>query len=196
MVRAFRVAVATALLVWVNTCVADSGAIATLDGQYAQGRYIEAMVQLHKMQTLDADVSGWLAEKAQSGVPPFQYEYSRRVVSTDMAAAIRWFARGFVVRSLDFAECADRERAPNPGHIVIANLYSSLFDRVLAQPSLYASEAEQAIEWEQQRAQRPPSTWICENRVLPDGAKQAARERQSAELRAGIARLKARSSSK
>lgn len=103
---AIRLALACCLLLG-SSRHAAAQTVADLDKQYAQGRYLEAVIKLHEMPALDPEVTKWLADKAQAGVPPFQYEYSRRLADSDMPAAIRWFARGFVVRSLDVAECTE-----------------------------------------------------------------------------------------
>jgi hypothetical protein len=190
---AARLALACLILLGISRYAAAQG-VAELEKQYAEGRYLEAVIKLHEVPALDPEVSKWLAGKAEAGVPPFQYEYSRRLADSDMPAAIRWFARGFVVRSLDVAECTEWTRAP--GHIAIRQRYSSLNDKVLAQPAVYAAEAEQAIDWERRRPERPSARWICDDRMLPVEQRQAARERQTIRIREGIARLKARAAAK
>lgn len=190
---AVRLALACCVVLGISRHAAAQ-TLAELDKQYAEGRYLEAVIKLHEMPALDPEVAGWLAGKAEAGVPPFQYEYSRRLAESDMPAAIRWFARGFVVRSLDVAECTEWTRAP--GHVAIRQRYASLNDKVLAHPALYAAEAEQAIEWERKRAERPSARWICEDLMLPAEQRQAARDKQTARIREGIGRLKARATAK
>ena len=193
--RSFAVCWALACCLLLGTARhAAAQTLAELDKQYAEGRYLEAVIKLHGMPALDPEVAKWLAGKAEAGVPPFQYEYSRRLAESDMPAAIRWFARAFVVRSLDVAECTEWTRAP--GHVAIRRLYLPLNDKVLAHPALYAAEAEQAIEWERSRPERPSARWICEDLMLPAEQRQAARDKQTARIREGIARLKARAAAK
>lgn len=168
--------------------------VAELEKQYAEGRYLETVVKLNQLPALDPEVAKWLAAKAEAGVPPFQYEYSRRLADSDVPAAVRWFARGFVVRSLDVSECTRWTRTP--GHVAIRQMYSALNDKVLAHPALYAAEAEDAIEWERKRPERPSAQWICENQMIPAEQRQAARDRQTVRIREGIARLKAKADAK
>lgn len=159
-----------------------------LEDLYRKGHGVDAMMKLSQSRAVDLDTFGWLLQKAQSGVPPFQYELSRQFQQRNMPGTLEWFAKAYVVRSLDFAECTDKAR--NPTNMVLVTFYAPLLDLALKNPTTYAEALEKAIEWERSRKMRPTSEWICNGAILPLEGRSAARAKQLDEIRAGISRLK------
>jgi hypothetical protein len=162
----------------------------SLDRRVEDQQYLEAAVDIYRIPALSPQVLAWLVEKAEAGIPPLQYELSRRTWAADPIGGLRWYARGYVARSLDFSQCSDR--GTNPVYLGMLGLYRNLRDKALEAPRAYASAVEEAIMWNERRSSPPSAHWICGNMILPEG--QRAREKQSQleEIRAGIARLRAR----
>lgn len=161
-----------------------------LETMYRKGYAVEAMMKLSQTQALDPDVFGWLTQKALSGVPPFQYELSRRFQQLNIPGSLEWLAKAYVVRSLDLAECSDKTR--NPVNLVLTTFYAPLIESALKEPVAYAEALERAIEWEQVRKKRPSSTWICNQAILSAEEREVARAKQLDQIRAGIGRLKSK----
>lgn len=163
-----------------GTSVAGELTTVSLDKLYEQGRYAEATIALAKQSSHPPDVMAWVIQKAQKGVPPFQYEAARLFIDSNPKLGIDFFAKGYIIRSLDLAECTNRGQ--NPIHMVIGTMYSDTLDKALKNRPEYASAVERAIEWEKNRAQRPSAKWICENFLLPDDKRQEARDKQRSSI--------------
>lgn len=164
-----------------------------LDQAVKSGKSIELLLKLYKTEELELGELQWLITRAPRGIPPFQYEMARRIKLGELpGSVVGWFAKGYVVRSLDAAECSNRSQ--NPNDMALRTLYSSLADIALKQPAAYAEALEQAIEWEGKREIKPSSEWICTMGVLPGTERQEARAKQLEEIRAGISRLRAKAS--
>lgn len=160
-----------------------------LEAQVQTGRAVEALMDLYKAQFLGPNELSWLFRKAHLGEPPFQYELARRVQQGILpGSVIEWYAKGYVIRSLDAAECSTSEQ--NPADMAIRTLYAPLRDLALSQPGVYADELERAIDWEAKRPLKRSSKWICGDALRPSEERQAARANQLDEIRRGIARLR------
>ena len=162
----------------------------SLNERVAKRQYLEAAGDIYARPEVSSDVLAWLEKQAQAGIPPLQYELSRRIWDTQAEEALKWYARGYVARSLDFSQCADR--ANNQLYMLMLGMYSPLRDRALAQPKRYAGAMEDAIRWNEERSQPPGPEWICRKGVLPEPLAKQARDKQLQEVREGIERLKAR----
>lgn len=116
-----------------------------LDAMVRDGQLADATFALARLPELTPEQSVWLAQKAHAGTPPFQYEYSRRLLmAQDVPGAVRWYARGYLARSLDFVECTDRGR--NVVHMIIGTLYRSVLDVALKDRPAYAREIAEAVQ--------------------------------------------------
>lgn len=159
-----------------------------LEDMYRKGFPVEAMMKFSQSKEIDLNAFGWLVQKAMSGVPPFQYELGRQFYQRNSPGALEWYAKGYVVRSLDFAECANKTRSAT--NFAITNFYAPLQDWAIKEPVAYADALTKAIQWEQTRAIRPASEWVCDGASLPPEERAAARAKQTEEIRAGIERLR------
>lgn len=163
--------------------------VANLDRLIERGSFAEANFSLHQLKDLSPQLSQWLRERAEAGIPPFQYEYSFRLLATDPALAVRWYARAYVARSLDFAECSDRGR--NPIHMIIGTIYSPVQQEALKNRPAYAEELENAILWESERITKLDSAWLCPGQQVQFDKRAQAREAQLADIKESIGRLRA-----
>lgn len=160
----------------------------SLNQRLEMHQYLEAAVDLYRIPTLSPEQLAWLEEKAGAGIPPLEYELSRRMWATDPSAALQWYARGYVGRSLDFSQCSDRAR--NPVYIAMLGVYGPLRDRALDRRADYATALEGAVHVVQGRSDTHGPEWICGAMLLPSSQRQAAKQAQLAEIQAGIARLR------
>ena len=133
--------------------------VANLETQLANGQNVQALMDIYKSANLPNEVSLWLDAKAEEGVPPFQYEVSRRLIATNFEQGVKWYARAFIARSMDLSQCRDKNR--NPVRMVIGTLYAPVQDQVLTKRSMYGQALEEAIKWEQSRKTKPTPHWIC-----------------------------------
>lgn len=166
----------------------DTATVESLDRLVERGLLAEANFSLHRVKDLPPPLSQWLQAKAEEGIPPFQYEYSLRLLPTEPVLAMRWYARAYLARSLDFAECSDRGR--NAIHMVIGTVYGPVQQEALKNPPAYAEELEGAILWESQRQSKPDSAWLCLGQQLPLEKRAPARAAQLAEIIESINRLR------
>jgi hypothetical protein len=161
-----------------------------LDALVQSGRLVEANFEINRLPELPPELSAWLEQKAEAGLPPFQYEYSRRLLlAKKVPGAVRWYARGYIERSLDFVECTDQRR--NTVHMVIGTAYRPVLDWVLKDKPMYAHELADAIEWESKRKVRQESSWLCGPQQIPVEERAAARAAHIAEIKHDIERLSA-----
>lgn len=162
-----------------------------LEFQVRTDKSLEATLSLYKKDFLEPNELTWLYSRAFQGIPPLQYELSRRIHQGLLpGSSVEWFAKGYVLRSLDAAECS--KGTLNPGDMVLRTLYAPLHDLALKNPSVYADELERAIEWEAKRSNRASSKWICGDLVMQSDVRQLARTKQLEEIRQGIIRLRAK----
>lgn len=162
----------------------------SLNQRLEKQQYMEAAVDLYRVPSLSPEQLAWLEEKAGAGIPPLEYELSRRMWASSPAAALRWYAQGYVGRSLDFSQCADRAR--NPVYIAMLGVYGNLRDKALDKPDEYAAALEDAIEVVKRRSDTRGPRWICGTMLLPASQREQARQSQLKEIQAGIARLRAK----
>lgn len=160
-----------------------------LDQQVARGQFAEANFSIHQIKDLSPELSRWLKDKAEVGIPPLQYEYSFRLLPTDPNAAVRWYARAYVARSLDFSECLDRGR--NPIHMAIGTIYAPVQDIALKNRPDYAKELDGALTWESDRLIKPDSAWLCAGQQLPPDKRAQARAAHLNAIKESIDRLRA-----
>lgn len=163
--------------------------IESLDRLVERGLLAEANFSLHQLKDLTPPLFQWLKAKAEAGVPPFQYEYSFRLLPTEPVLAMRWYARAYLARSLDFAECSDRGR--NAIHMAIGTIYGPVQQEALKNRPAYAEELEGAILWESERSSKPDSAWLCPGQQLQSEKRVQARAAQLNDIKESINRLRA-----
>jgi hypothetical protein len=163
--------------------------VESLDRLVARGLLAEANFSLHQLKDLSPPLFQWLKVKAETGTPPFQYEYGFRLLPTDPVLAKRWYARAYLARSLDFAECMDRGR--NVIHMAIGTIYGPVQEEALKNRPAYAEELESAILWESARVSKPDSEWLCPGQQLQAEKRGQARAAQLAAIKESIDRLRA-----
>jgi len=168
----------------------DEVLLATLEAQVARQEYLEAAGDVYRFPEIGDRVIAWLRRQAEAGIPPLQYELSRRIWSATPEEALKWYARGYTARSLDFAQCTDRPT--NQLYVLMLGMYSPLRDKALAEPKRYAAALEEAISWNANRSKHPGPEWICQKGVLAEPHAKQARDKQLQELREGIERLRVR----
>lgn len=167
----------------------STATVESLDRLVERGLLAEANFSLHQLKDLPLPLFQWLKAKAEAGVPPFQYEYSFRLLPTEPALAMRWYARAYLARSLDFAECSDRGR--NAIHMAIGTIYGPVQQEALKNRPAYAEELEGAILWESERLSKPDSAWLCPGQQQQSEKRGQARAAQLADIKESINRLRA-----
>jgi len=174
--------------------LASDRSLSELNKLVQEEHYMDAVLPLSQQPALKPEVLDWLKTNAEAGYPLFQLEYSRRIWATDPQLALQWYARGYMIRSLDLSECTDRDR--NVPIILIVQIYSALRTKALENPGKYASALDEAIIWEQNRKYHPSAKWLCGPSLGDDQTRLAARATQLRGIQESIAKLHQKSESK
>lgn len=185
---AFLISVAAAFAPTLATAQTSVISVASLEEKINAGRNVEALLDLYKSPDLPDDVFSWLRAKSEEGLPPLQYELSRRLISTKLDEGVLWYARAYMARSLDFSQCIDRRQ--NPIYMTIATIYAPVLDKVLIDKPKYGKALEVAVKWESERKLKPSPAWICGDAYVKGEEGVKVRNAKLQETFSDIARLK------